>query len=135
MPADQLIWIKVMDTTSIRGGSSNATFASELRSATSICLSHRPPAKTADILAARSNIYTEKAIAYALCEGRGIVSAAAKILGCARQTIRDALAHSPMLRQIMSGCEGPTFDIAYQTLRRRVQIGDSSASMHLVRHP
>jgi hypothetical protein len=115
-----------MDTASIRGGS-------ELRSAASICLSHCPPAETTDTMGGRSNIYTDGAIAHALCEGRGIPTEAAKILKCSRQTICDALGRSPMLREIIWECEGLIFDIAYQTRRHLVQIGDLKASIFMVR--
>jgi hypothetical protein len=116
----------MMDTASIPDGS-------ELRLAASICLSHCPQAETTDTLGGRSNIYTDGAIAHALCEGRGIPTAAAKILKCSRQTICDALERSPMLKEIIWECEGLIYDIAYQNIRHHVQIGDLSASIFMVR--
>jgi hypothetical protein len=106
-------------------------FASQLQLKGSICLLH--PAKITAPLSGRPKAYTDKAIAQALWKRRGNISEAAKILKCSPQTICAALGCGRMLREVTWEYEGQIFDIAYQTLRRYVQMGDLSASIFVVR--
>jgi DNA-binding NtrC family response regulator len=78
-------------------------------------------------------VYEHRAIAQALWQGRGSIADAAKILKCSPQTIWVALELTPMLREIVSDCDGLIFDIAYQTLCHYLEIGDLSASIFMLR--
>ncbi len=77
--------------------------------------------------------YTVDQIAGALRDGNGILSVAAKILGCHRNTIYNYLEDNPELKDIAEECRETLVDEAEQILLKKVKEEDMRCVMFVLR--
>ncbi len=77
--------------------------------------------------------YTVDQVAGALREGNGILSVAAKILGCHRNTIYNYLEDHPELKDLVEECRETLVDEAEQILLKKVKEEDIRCVMFVLR--
>ncbi len=77
--------------------------------------------------------YTIDQVAGALREGNGILSVAAKILGCHRNTIYNYLEDDPELKDLLEECRETLVDEAEKILLKKVKEGDIRCVMFVLR--
>ncbi len=71
--------------------------------------------------------YSQVKIMEALQASRGMIATAARLLGCSRQTIYDAIARHPEINAVVAGERELMLDTAEQRLQEAVDAGESWA--------
>ncbi len=77
--------------------------------------------------------YTVDQVAEALRKGDGILSVAAEILGCHRNTIYNYLEDDPELKDLLEECRETLVDEAEKILLKKVKEGDIRCVMFVLR--
>lgn len=77
--------------------------------------------------------FTEEIIAEGLRRSQGIVSDAAKIIGCSRRTVTEALRNSAYLREVRDHSIGVVFDMSVKGIAKRALLGDPNDQRFFVR--
>jgi hypothetical protein len=82
---------------------------------------------------AKASVLTVAKVGEALIEARGIVTAAAVILGCSPQTVRRMLAKKPELKELQAEARTFMLDEAEEQLLKKAREGNVTACVFLYR--